>query len=589
MNSANSSSVRGSAASGTAPTRVQVTRWLLRTTSHLLPWLIVAVLVRIAQLSLSVALIVIPILAFEQPRWTLGGVIAAMAAIAVLKAALRYAEQYAGHWVAFSSLAHLRGVFFEALAPQAPAATIGRSAAELSERGTRDVDRVEVFFAHTLPPAIASAVVPVITLAWLSTQVPGEIILVISGAAILTVAVIPALTVRRSWQSAQQQVAARAKLSGHVGESLQGLNELIAFEYTERRLGEQLVHEAELSAGLHTESRLAALRQALLLVVQWAQLVVIVALGVFFDLDWLGVALAVVVALALVPALRGVDDFVSSLDASFASATRIYEVVTAEPAVRSTSDRRPEWDSQQPRLGLEEVSFGFTPNREVLRDVTTEVRPGQWLHLVGATGSGKSTLAMLSVRTWDVGSGQICAAGSAINDLDLDALREGIVYVPQRPYLAPGALGAALRLGAPDATDSQVWEALELVNLTQWARGNAAGLDHALGERGASVSGGQRQRLALAAALLASPRVLIIDEALSQLDAVTGGHVRQGLARWLRAEKSRAILEVTHHIDRLPADAEVLVLDSGRIVETGRAEQLASADGPFAQLLARVV
>nr|MBP8921836.1 ABC transporter ATP-binding protein [Micropruina sp.] len=155
------------------PSRIGLTRWLIGHTRRLVPVLGVAVVARIAGQLMGVALLVLAADAIARTSSgtavSLPGLVGLLAAVALGKALLRYLEHYAGHWVAFTALQRLRELFFDRLIPQAPAATTGRAGAELTERATRDIDRIEVFFAHTLPPAVAAVAVPGVALAWLAS------------------------------------------------------------------------------------------------------------------------------------------------------------------------------------------------------------------------------------------------------------------------------------------------------------------------------------------------------------------------------------------------------------------------------------
>ena len=170
-----------------------------------------------------------------------------------------------------------------------------------------------------------------------------------------------------------------------------------------------------------------------------------------------------------------------------------------------------------------------------------------------------------------------------MQDLRLDDLRGRVALVDQRPTLLIDSLRENIRLARPEASDAQVLDVLRVVGLEEWATGLSGGLDAPLRAGRTEVSGGQLQRLALARALLAEPEVLVLDEALSQLDEQTAQEVRRALER---RRPGRTTIEVTHRVDRIPADAYVVVVDAGRVVEQGRAGGLLETPGSALSRLA---
>lgn len=231
-------------------------------------------------------------------------------------------------------------------------------------------------------------------------------------------------------------------------------------------------------------------------------------------------------------------------------------------------------------MDLEQVGFSYPDAaRPALDDVTVRVEPGTWSYLVGVSGSGKSTLAHLLLRGWDADRGSVRFAGTEVSAAGLDELRSRIALVPQHPVVLSGTVADNLRLANPDADATSLRLALHTAGLDQWVAELPEGLDTPLTGRG--VSGGQLQRLALARALVGEPDLLILDEALSQLDADTAGQVRE---RLLARTPRLTILEITHRADLVPAGAPVVVLDAGRVLEHGTAAELRVRRGAFSRL-----
>ena len=564
------------------PSRIGLTRWLIGHTRRLVPVLGVAVVARIAGQLMGVALLVLAADAIARTSGgaavSLPGLVGLLAGVALGKALLRYLEHYAGHWVAFTALQRLRELFFDRLIPQAPAATTGRAGTELTERATRDIDRIEVFFAHTLPPAVAAVAVPGVALAWLASVSP-PLALTLAGFT-LVVLVVPLLAGRATWSSARAVAEDRGAVAAHLGDDLQGVREIVAFDATTDRLAGLDAADRALTGTRSRAGAVQGARTGMITVVQGASLVVVVAVGSAAGTGAPVVLTALAVGIGLWTPARGIDDFVAGLDAAFAAAVRVREVVDAPPRV--TDPASPLGLGQGSRVDLEQVGFSYPhAARPALDDVTIRVEPGTWSYLVGVSGSGKSTLAHLLLRGWDAECGSVRFAGTEVSAAGLDELRSRIALVPQHPVVLSGTVADNLRLANADADAdaTSLRLALHTAGLDQWVAELPEGLDTPLTGRG--VSGGQLQRLALARALVGEPDLLILDEALSQLDADTAGQVRE---RLLARTPRLTILEITHRADLVPAGAPVVVLDAGRVLEHGTAAELRVRRGAFSRL-----
>lgn len=565
--------------------RLGLARWLVARTRRLVPVLGISALARIGSQLAGVALLVIAADAIAaaagQLRPHLGVLVATMVGVALLKAALRYLEQYCGHWVAFGCLQRLRELFFSRLVPQAFAATTGRAGAELTERATRDIDRIEVFFAHTLPPALSAVLVPLAALCWLAGRsVPLALTLAVS---VLVTLAIPMVAGSVGWRAARRVAQGRGRLAEQLGDDLNGVREILAFNAGQGRLTALDEADRQLVAIRSRQGVLAGLRTGAISTVQTGGLIAVMAVAPVCGAGLGPTLSALAVGIGLWTPTRGVDDFVQGLDDSFAAAARVREVIEAEPLVVDPPE--PVDCAGEPGIAFDRVGFRYPgTGRETLEEVSFQVSPGSWTRVVGVSGSGKSTLAGLLLRGWDVESGSVRLGGVDVSAMRLDELRSQIAMVPQRPVLFSGNLADNLRLEAPQATTGLLERALAAVCLDDWAAGLPAGLGTPVTGRGAGVSGGQLQRIAIARALVAEPAVLVLDEALSQLDGATADRVREGIADW---RAGMTVVEITHRADLVPDASPVVVLDAGQVVEAGLASQLRQAGGPFTRLEAR--
>jgi ABC-type multidrug transport system fused ATPase/permease subunit len=596
--------------------RVDTVRWLVSRTRGLLTPLAASALARIVSQLLGVALYAVMASALVRAAGgaevRAGELAAVLIVLALLKAALRYAEHYAGHWVAFTALQRLRELFVSALIPQAPAATRGRAGAALTATATRDIDRIEVFFAHTFPPAVSALVVPTVALVWLGAAAPVGLALVLVPFA-LAALLIPLVSAGTVWHAARSVAAGRAAVAAHLGDDIHGVRDVLQRGAQDRRLASLAEADDRLVRARSASGLVQGGRTGAIALLHAGALISVLVVAAGTDAGLAGAVLALAVAVGLRGPLNGVDSFMAGLDAALASAQRLRAIVEAPPAVtdaeavpvsaRSSAEPVAGADSAAapgdaqrtgPAVRLRGVTLTYPAHadadagphvRPALADASVDLPAGEWSSLVGVSGSGKSTLASLLLRVHDPDEGEVRLGDRRVQDLRLDDLRGRIALVDQRPTLLLDSLRENIRLARPEASETQVLDVLRVVGLEEWATGLPGGLDPQLRAGRTEVSGGQLQRLALARALLAEPEVLVLDEALSQLDEQTAREVRRALERH---RPGRTTIEVTHRVDRIPADAHVVVVDAGRVVEQGRAGGLLETpDSALSRLAAR--
>lgn len=231
---------------------------------------------------------------------------------------------------------------------------------------------------------------------------------------------------------------------------------------------------------------------------------------------------------------------------------------------------------------LEEVAeLDHRGGEEVLHGVSFTAQPGQVVALVGPSGAGKSTIASLAARLYDIQSGAIRLNGTDIRDVTFASLKDTVGMVTQDGHLFHESIRANLMLAAPDATDDELWAALRRARLDDVVAAMPDGLDTVVGERGYRLSGGQRQRLTIARVLLASPQVVILDEATASLDSESEAAVQQALAEAL---KGRTSIVIAHRLSTVRAADVILVVEDGCIVERGKHQELLARGGRYADL-----
>ncbi len=219
--------------------------------------------------------------------------------------------------------------------------------------------------------------------------------------------------------------------------------------------------------------------------------------------------------------------------------------------------------------------------RPILHDVSFTIPPGRKLAVVGASGAGKSTLSRLLFRFYDVTSGRILVDGQDIRQVSQASLRKCIGIVPQDTVLFNDSLYHNIAYGRPDATRAEVLEAARAAHLDRFIEGLPDGYDTVVGERGLKLSGGEKQRVAIARTILKNPPILVFDEATSSLDSGTEQGIQQELAR---ISENRTTLVIAHRLSTVVDAYEILVLDDGRIVERGNHAALLEEDGRYAAM-----
>jgi ATP-binding cassette subfamily B protein/subfamily B ATP-binding cassette protein MsbA len=232
-------------------------------------------------------------------------------------------------------------------------------------------------------------------------------------------------------------------------------------------------------------------------------------------------------------------------------------------------------------IRFENVSFSYGNEAPAVTNLTLEARPGETLALVGATGAGKSTVLNLLTRFYEPTSGQIFVDGVPLAEISKEWLRDQTGYVTQESFLFNTTLRENLQFAKPDATDDEIWAALAAANAADFVRATTDGLDTVAGERGLRFSGGEKQRLSIARALLKNPPLLLLDEATSALDNRTERLVQEALEN-LRSD--RTCFVIAHRLSTVQKAHRICVLDSGSLVEQGTHDELLAKGGAYAKL-----
>ena len=268
------------------------------------------------------------------------------------------------------------------------------------------------------------------------------------------------------------------------------------------------------------------------------------------------------------------------MKSAMANVERMFALLRQEPQV-TDQPQAPPLVIRQGKVEFCDVSFGYDPKRPILDKVSFTVRPQQKVAVVGASGAGKSTLVKLLFRFYDPSSGKILIDGQDISAVTQDSLRKSIGVVPQDTVLFNASLYENIRYGRIDASDAEVQEAIKLAHLEGFIKQLPEGTDTLVGERGLKLSGGEKQRVAIARTILKRPAILVFDEATSSLDSRSEQSILQAIREVSRGQTS---LVIAHRLSTIVDADHILVMEQGRIVEQGHHSELLSKGGHYAEL-----
>jgi thiol reductant ABC exporter CydC subunit len=498
----------------------------------------------------------------------LTAIITAVRGLSLVRAVLRYLERLVSHDLALRVLARLRADFFVRLAPLGTVSLRSHSRGELLSRFVADVDSLQDLYLRALgPPMVAIAITATVSVSvYLMLARAGLALLVCMLAAATA---IPLLTARIAAVAGRRQAPARAALTTELVESFSGAVELAVagrgpdrvaridrLSFALRKIGSR---DAAAAAFAATGSALLSGATIVLL------LLIAVPAVDHGALNPVLLAAIVLAALGAFESLGPLPAAARALRGCAESAGRLEEVTRLMPAVTETPGAQDVDGTTALTVALENVSFHYGAQEPwLLRSVNLQLPAGCRIAITGPSGCGKSTLAQLLVRFLDPSAGTVRVGELDARELTLDAVRATTVLIAQDAHVFNTTVRENLLLANRDATESDLWHAVGAVGLTQWMHTLPDGLDTLLGENGELISGGQRQRLTVARALVSRAPLILLDEPTAQLDAESATSL---IASLDLAAGGRGLIVITHRSEGLHCFKHIVSLRNGRLAD----------------------
>jgi ABC-type multidrug transport system fused ATPase/permease subunit len=459
-----------------------------------------------------------------------------------------------------------------------------REAGDLMSRLVSDTQVVNDVFSQSIVRLLSMSLT---LLAIAVTMIARNWMLALAGLAVLPVMMLAtSLFARRARVAFRKTRETIGDVSSELQENISGVREVQAFARERENVAEfQQVNRRNRDANVQAQTLTSAFSPALD-IMSTVALALVLGVGSYMVLRVPPLATVGMVAGYMTYVRRfyrpvqAISGMWTQFQSALAGAERIFELLDTEPDIVDAPDAVA-LPAAEGQIAFEGVHFSYKPDEPVLQDIHFVAEPGQTVALVGPTGAGKTSIVSLLMRFYDVNAGSISVDGHDIRQVTHDSLREQMSIVLQDTFLFSGTVMDNIRYGRLDATDEEVTAAAKLANADDFIARLPKGYDTDIGERGHNLSQGQRQLLAIARAILADPRILILDEATSSVDTRTELLIQKALGELLRGRTS---IVIAHRLSTIRNSDQVLVLDHGEIVERGTHTTLMEEQGRYHEL-----
>ncbi|RCV54030.1 thiol reductant ABC exporter subunit CydC [Marinitenerispora sediminis] len=529
---------------------------------------------------LGVAAWLLATAAQHPPITALSVAVVATRALGVTRGVTRYLERLVTHDAAFRTLADVRVRVYQRLASTEPVRRF--RSGDLVSRLVSDTDATQDLLVRGLTPPLVAVVTGGAAVAVCTALLaPGGLLL--AAGLLLAGLAVPLAAAVLGRGPGRRQAVARGELSTALVDTLYGAPDLVAYGAMDRAVQRVRRADAELTRVARRDAGILGFGAGATALITgltvWGALLLGVAAVAGGTLDAIPFAVLVLTALAAFEIVAPLPPVAARLGAVRASGERLFDVLDTPPAVDEPEHPR-ELPAGEPHLRVRGLRVRYGPDEEwALDGVDLDVPPGRTVAVLGPSGAGKSTLASVLFRFRDPDAGSVLLGGTDLTDLPVDEARAAVSGVPQDPHVFASTLRENLRLARPGAGDEELWAALRRARLASDVEAMPDSLDTEVGSHGSRLSGGMRQRLALARALLAAPRVLVLDEPTAHLDPDARDAVMADLLAAAAAAEGCSTLLITHDLAGLDRVDHIYVIADGRVVEHGSHAELLARDG----------
>ena len=482
------------------------------------------------------------------------------------KGLFAFLEMYECHLVSYGVIEKIRNLLYDSISKTAPQSTGKKRSGSITSVFVEDVEATEVFYAHTAGSYIIAFVCTVLyltALSFLSFKISAAVF-----AACILVAAVPYFFNPITKKIGEEIRDGLAEVNAEAVDTVQGLREILIFGKEKKYIEKVAADTLRLNKKEIRDGRFKGLHSLVINLITSAVLISTILLAhsevIAGSLKPEMVSVVIIFSLFAFVPIMSVSVTAGSMNISNGAAKRILDILEEEPAVKDRVPYIPQNKSSvKGNIEFKDVKFSYEKGTEILHGVNFTVKAGESIALTGESGAGKSTIANLLMRFYEPDSGAIYIDGKNIKDIHQNSLRDIIAYVPQDVYLFNKTIKENISLACPDASDEEIKQAAKVAIADGFIKRLEQGYDTNVGERGVQLSGGEKQRIAIARAVLKNSPILLMDEAVSNLDSESEALFRQALNN---IRKNKTIITIAHRPSTIKEADRVVKIENGKIV-----------------------